>query len=105
MSIGVILLAISLGLDVFAGGLALGIAHLPRPQWVWTAAVFAFAGVVLLGVGVIVGRLLNDNHGHFAFYLAGRRCSSSDCAVSSARYLASTIKRPRQRQMSRHQSS
>jgi putative Mn2+ efflux pump MntP len=71
MSIWVILLAISLGLDVFAGGLALGIANLPRPQWMWTAVVFAFAGVVLLTIGVVVGRLLNDNHGHFASYLAG----------------------------------
>jgi putative Mn2+ efflux pump MntP len=71
MTIGVVLLALSMGLDVFAGGLALGIAGLPRPRWTRTAVVFACVGVVLLALGVLAGRLLSDTLGSVASYLAG----------------------------------
>jgi putative Mn2+ efflux pump MntP len=71
MTIGVVLLALSMGLDVFAGGLALGIAGLPRPRWTRTAAAFALFGVVLLALGVLFGRLLSDTLGSVASYLAG----------------------------------
>jgi putative Mn2+ efflux pump MntP len=71
MTIAVVLLLISMGLDVFAGGLALGIAGLPSPRWTRTAAVFAGFGVVLLALGVLIGRLLSDTLGSVASYLAG----------------------------------
>jgi putative Mn2+ efflux pump MntP len=71
MSIGAVLLVLSMGLDVFAGGLALGIAGLPRPRWTRTAAVFACFGVVLLALGDLFGRLLSDTLGNIASYLAG----------------------------------
>jgi putative Mn2+ efflux pump MntP len=71
MTIGVILVAVSAGLDVFAGGLSLGIAHLPRERWPWTAAAFSAIGVTLLAAGLLLGRLLSDNLGDFASYVAG----------------------------------
>jgi putative Mn2+ efflux pump MntP len=71
MSLPVILLGISLGLDVFAGGLAVGIAGLPRPRWLRTAVAFACLASTLLALGVLGGRLLSDTLGNVASYLAG----------------------------------
>src|SRR4051794_6092698 len=71
MSIREVLFAISMGLDVFAGGLGLGIANLPRSRWIRTALIFSILGLVMLGIGVLLGRLLSDNFGHFASYVAG----------------------------------
>src|SRR5262245_55642388 len=71
MSSGVILLLLAMALDVFAGGLALGIAGLPRSRWVSTAVVFAIFGVTLLAAGVLLERLLDDSLGTIAKYLAG----------------------------------
>ncbi len=71
MSLGIALLAMSFGLDVFAGGLALSVASLPETRWVRTATIFSVVGLALLGLGIGLGRLLSDDFGHFASYLAG----------------------------------
>jgi putative Mn2+ efflux pump MntP len=71
MTIGVVLLALSVGIDVFAGGLAYGVAGLPRQRWILTAAVFSAIGVALLASGLLFGEALNDAFGDAASYLAG----------------------------------
>lgn len=71
MTFGVVLVAMSAGLDVFAGGLAFGIAGLPRQRWGWAAAAFAAIGVALLASGLLLGQLLTDNLGDVASYIAG----------------------------------
>jgi putative Mn2+ efflux pump MntP len=71
MTISTLLIAISLGLDLFAGGLAVGVAGLPRPRWTSTAVIFAAFGVTLLALGLLVGNLLSDGIGDLASYFAG----------------------------------
>jgi putative Mn2+ efflux pump MntP len=71
MTIGIVLLAISMGLDVFAGGLAYGIGGLPRERWQTTALIFAACGVGLLALGLVVGELLDDRSSDVASYIAG----------------------------------
>ena len=71
MTVGVILLAVSVGIDVFVGGLSYGVAGLPRRRWAWTAAAFSAVGVALLAAGLLFGEALNDAFGSAASYLAG----------------------------------
>jgi manganese efflux pump family protein len=71
MTIGVVLLAVSAGIDVFAGGLAYGVAGLPRPRWLRTAAAFAAVGVALLAAGLLFGEALVNAFGDATSYLAG----------------------------------
>ena len=71
MTVGAVLLAITIGIDVFAGGLAYWVAGLPRQRWVLTAADFSIVGIVLLAVGLLFGEALNEAFGNAASYLAG----------------------------------
>ncbi len=71
MTFATLLIGVSLGLDLFAGGLSVGIAGLSRDRWPRTALIFAFFGVVLLAVGLALGNLLSDGLGNIASYLAG----------------------------------
>lgn len=71
MSFGTVLLVLTLGLDVLAGGLALGVVGLERSRWNRTALVFAVLTLVLLTFGVILGRLLDESLGNKAAYIAG----------------------------------
>jgi manganese efflux pump family protein len=71
MSATGILLSLSLALDVFAAGLAYGLAGLPRTRWLTVALVFSFFGVLLPVVGILVGRWLNDALGAAVAYVAG----------------------------------
>jgi putative Mn2+ efflux pump MntP len=71
MTIGVLLLGISAGIDVFAGGLAYGVAGLPRKRWMRTAAAFSGIGVALLAAGLLFGEALENAVGNAASYLAG----------------------------------
>jgi putative Mn2+ efflux pump MntP len=71
MTIGLALLAFSMALDVFAGGLALGIVNHPRDRWIKTAVIFASLGVLFLLVGDLLGELLSGASGSIASYVAG----------------------------------
>jgi putative Mn2+ efflux pump MntP len=71
MTIGVLLLALSAGIDVFVGGLDYGVAGLPRQRWARTAAAFSAVGVALLTAGLPFGEALNNAFGDAASYLAG----------------------------------
>jgi putative Mn2+ efflux pump MntP len=71
MTVGMVLLAITLGLDVFAGGLALGVNGLERSRWARTALVFALLTLLLLSLGLGLGRLLDESLGNRAAYIAG----------------------------------
>ena len=71
MTFGLVLLAITLGLDVFAGGVSLGVGRLERDRWTRTALIFAFFTLVMTGLGVVLGRLLGERFGDIASYVAG----------------------------------
>jgi putative Mn2+ efflux pump MntP len=65
------LLAITMGIDVFAGGLSLGVGGLERERWGRTAAMFAAIAFVMTALGVLFGRLLGEELGNHASYIAG----------------------------------
>jgi putative Mn2+ efflux pump MntP len=71
MTFGTVALMITLGLDVFAGGLALGVGGLERPRWARTALIFAFLAFLMTSLGVLFGRLLDDSLGSRTSYIAG----------------------------------
>ncbi|MBV9354317.1 MAG: manganese efflux pump [Chloroflexi bacterium] len=71
MSVGPVLLALSLALDVFAAGLAYGLAALPRQRWFAVALIFSFFGVLMPLIGIVAGRWLSDTLGAAIAYLAG----------------------------------
>ena len=71
MTFGMVALAIMLGLDVFAGGLSLGVNGLERPRWARTALLFASLTFLMTSLGVLFGRLLDDSLGRHASYIAG----------------------------------
>jgi manganese efflux pump family protein len=71
LTLGTLLLAITMGMDVFAGGLALGVNGLQKSRWATTAAIFAFLTFLLTTLGVLFGRLLDDRMGTHAAYIAG----------------------------------
>jgi putative Mn2+ efflux pump MntP len=66
-----VIVVVALGLDVFAGGLALGLDGLPRARWVRTGLYFAVAAGLMTLAGVLAGRWLGDALGDLATYLAG----------------------------------
>jgi putative Mn2+ efflux pump MntP len=70
MTVGLVLLALSDGIDVFFGGLAYGVAGLPRQRWVRTAAAFASVGVALFAASLLFGEALSIAFGDAASYLA-----------------------------------
>ncbi len=71
MTLGMLLLAISMGLDVFAGGLSLGVGGLERTGWARTALIFGAIAFLMTSLGVLFGRLLGDRLGDHASYIAG----------------------------------
>jgi putative Mn2+ efflux pump MntP len=71
VSLGAVLLALSLALDVFAAGLAYGLMGLPRQRWFAVALIFSFFGVLLPLIGIVAGRWLSDALGAAIAYLAG----------------------------------
>lgn len=71
MTIGMLIVAVAMGIDVFAGGLSLGVGGLERRRWVGTAAIFSFIAFVMTALGVLFGRLLGDELGNHASYIAG----------------------------------
>jgi len=71
MPIGMVIVAVALGVDVFAGGLSLGVGGLERRRWGRTAAMFAAIAFVMTALGVLFGRLLGDELGEHASYIAG----------------------------------
>lgn len=71
MTFGTVVLAIMLGLDVFAGGLSLGVNGLERARWPRTALLFAALTFLMVTLGVLFGRLLDDSFGRHASYIAG----------------------------------
>lgn len=71
MTLGMLLLAVVLALDIFAGGISLGLQGLPRRQWARTAALFAIVAFLMLVAGVLLGRSLGDRLGSHATYFAG----------------------------------
>jgi putative Mn2+ efflux pump MntP len=70
MTLGVALLAFSVGIDVFAGGLAYGVADLPRRRWISAAAVFAAVGLALFTVGLLLGEALSEAASTAVSYVA-----------------------------------
>ncbi len=66
-----VLLAIVLALDIFAGAISLGLQGLPRPQWARAATLFAIVAFLMLVAGVLLGRSLGDRLGSHATYFAG----------------------------------
>ncbi len=71
MTLGVALLAFSVGIDVFAGGLAYGVAGLPRQRWIATAGVFAVVGLTLFTAGLLLGEALSEAVSTAVSYVAG----------------------------------
>ncbi len=71
MTWGMLALAVVLALDIFAGGISLGLQGLPRQQWARTAALFAIVAFFMLVAGVLLGRTLGDRLGSHATYFAG----------------------------------
>ncbi len=71
MSWGMVVLAIVLALDIFAGAISLGLQGLPRAQWARTAALFSIVAFLMLVAGVLLGRSLGDQLGTHATYFAG----------------------------------
>lgn len=71
MTWGMLLLAVVLALDIFAGGISLGLQGLPHRQWASTAALFAIMAFLMLVAGVLLGRSLGDHLGSHATYFAG----------------------------------
>lgn len=71
MNWGIFLLALVLGLDIFAGGISLGLQGLPRRQWARAAALFAIMSFLMVVAGVLLGRSLDDRLGSHATYFAG----------------------------------
>lgn len=71
MTWGMLALAVVLALDIFAGGISLGLQGLPRRQWARTAALFAIVAFFMLVAGVLLGRTLGDRLGSHATYFAG----------------------------------
>ena len=71
MTWGMLLLALVLGLDIFAGSISLGLQGLPYRQWASTAALFAIMAFLMLVAGVLLGRSLDDHLGSHATYFAG----------------------------------
>ncbi|MGD9714202.1 MAG: manganese efflux pump MntP family protein [Thermomicrobiales bacterium] len=71
MTIGMVIVAVAMGVDVFAGGLSLGVGGLDRRRWARTAAIFAAIAFVMTALGVLFGRLLGDELGSHASYIAG----------------------------------
>ena len=71
MSLAGVFLALSLGLDVFAAGLALGLAGLPGARWARVGLLFAVLGGLMTVLGLLGGRWLGDTLGGQATLLAG----------------------------------
>jgi putative Mn2+ efflux pump MntP len=71
MTVGMLVLAIVLALDIFAGAISLGLQGLPRRQWARTAALFAIVAFLMLVAGVLLGRSLDEHLGSHATYFAG----------------------------------
>jgi putative Mn2+ efflux pump MntP len=71
MTFGMVVLAVSMGIDVFAGGLSLGVGGLERQRWGRTAALFATIAFLMTSLGVLFGQLLGDQLGSHASYIAG----------------------------------
>jgi putative Mn2+ efflux pump MntP len=65
------LMALVVGIDVFAGGLAYGVSGLPRERWIRVAAVFAVAGLALMTAGLLFGEALERAFGNAVSYVAG----------------------------------
>ncbi len=71
MTIGMVLVAVAMGIDVFAGGLSLGVSGLDRRRWARTSAMFAAIAFLMTSLGVLFGQLLGDELGDHASYIAG----------------------------------
>lgn len=71
VTLGTILVAITLGIDVFAGGLSLGVRGLNRDRWALTAVLFGVLTLVMTVIGLLLGRLLDEQLGRHASYVAG----------------------------------
>ncbi len=71
MTVGMFVVAVAMGIDVFAGGLSLGVGGLERRRWARTAAMFAAIAFGMTALGVLFGRLLGDELGNHASYIAG----------------------------------
>jgi putative Mn2+ efflux pump MntP len=71
MTFATLALLITLGLDVFAGGLKLGVGGLDRTRWARAALVFAFLAFLMTTLGALFGRLLDGNLGNRTSYIAG----------------------------------
>lgn len=71
MTWSMVLLALALALDIFDGGISLGLQGLPRAQWARSAALFATVAFFMLVAGVLLGRSLGDRLGSHATYFAG----------------------------------
>lgn len=71
MTWGMLLLAIVLAIDIFAGAISLGLQGLPRSQWARAAMLFALVAFLMLVAGVLLGRSLGDRLGSHATYFAG----------------------------------
>jgi putative Mn2+ efflux pump MntP len=71
MSASSFLLLLTLALDIFAAGIAYGLAGLPRSRWLRVSLVFSFLSTLLPLVGIVAGRWLSGALGDAVAYLAG----------------------------------
>jgi putative Mn2+ efflux pump MntP len=71
VSSAAVVVTLALGLDVFVGGLGLGLAGVPRARWAGVALFFAGAAGLMALAGVLLGRRLGAALGDPAVYLAG----------------------------------
>ncbi|MBV9327771.1 MAG: manganese efflux pump [Chloroflexi bacterium] len=71
MSLSTFILSLTLAVDIFAAGLAYGLAGLPRARWFTMALVFSFFSTLLPVVGILAARWLSDALGTAIAYLAG----------------------------------
>jgi putative Mn2+ efflux pump MntP len=71
MSLSTFVLSLTLAIDIFAAGLAYGLAGLPRARWFTMALVFSFFSTLLPVLGIVAARWLTDALGAALAYLAG----------------------------------
>lgn len=70
LDLGIVPLALSLGLDTFALSATLGVAPLPKRTRVRLALTFAAAEGLMPAVGLLIGRPLSEAIGQWATYAA-----------------------------------